>query len=378
VRKKLSFQNVRNANPNHLGLKFAIDHSPGVVGRTFRPTNHPADKCRPSIIIEETASATLTAENAHKPTTYFTDASKIKDSQVGIAVVRGFNESYETVYINCIDNKNSVFRGEILAIAAAIRHIRDYREAGEYSIFSDSMSSLQALQNIFSKDVHVIEIQELLRVLQCYGKTIKLHWTPSHIGIDGNERADEAAKIGTEIVSVLPNPPYLKRDAKRDIRDANLEEWQNLWNNSTTGRFTFSIFPKVNEQLKFEKMKNDEARLMRQAASGHFGCKAYLKRFHVLNDDECRFCNAQPENIQHILEKCPRFLITKYKYLWQHGLPHNTFENLQTQHFFTKTNLLSGTADILKKTISKNCEPQVPRGEDRETGQPDSSSLGGL
>ena len=70
------------------------------------------------------------------------------------------------------------------------RHSR----AKDFIIFSDSMSSLQALSGF------KLEIDLVQKIIKDYshlsniGETIMLCWIPSHVNIRGNEMADVAAK----------------------------------------------------------------------------------------------------------------------------------------------------------------------------------------
>lgn len=58
---------------------------------------------------------------------------------------------------------------------------------------------------------------------------------PAHIGTDGNELANAAAKAAT----LLPAPPSVHvslTTCKRRIREAIIARWDDLWKLSTTGR----------------------------------------------------------------------------------------------------------------------------------------------
>jgi len=79
-------------------------------------------------------------------------------------------------------------------------------------IFSDSVSSLQAIA-AFNIDNDLVQkfIKEY-SVQTKQGKTIALCWIPSHVGIPGNEKADSAAKDGLFLtVTALKSPPTSHR-----------------------------------------------------------------------------------------------------------------------------------------------------------------------
>ena len=71
----------------------------------------------------------------------------------------------------------------------AVRLIRKRKEKN-FIIFSDSMSSLQAL-NGFKLELGLI--QKILKDyshLTAFVKTVMLCWIPSHVNIPGNEKVD--------------------------------------------------------------------------------------------------------------------------------------------------------------------------------------------
>ena len=77
-------------------------------------------------------------------------------------------------------------------------------KSSEFIIYSDSKSVLQALQ---SKDPSTPLITRLLDKMNTLSKnnSINLTWIPSHIGIQGNEKADKAEKKHTRHIYLIQN-----------------------------------------------------------------------------------------------------------------------------------------------------------------------------
>jgi len=126
----------------------------------------------------------------------FTDGSKVED-KVAAAVVHKHN--CKSVRL---PNNISIFRAELYALVLAIEVVRRSREQN-FIIFSDSKSSLEAINNF---QIEVDLVQKFIKeytLLSNSGKNILLCWIPSHTGIRGNEKADTAAKAALSL-SVTP------------------------------------------------------------------------------------------------------------------------------------------------------------------------------
>ena len=92
-----------------------------------------------------------------------------------------------------LPNKSSIFRSELHAISLALAVIRRSKEKN-FIIFSDSMSSLEAISG-FKLEIDIVQniIKDYTHLANT-GKTSILCWIPSHVNIRDNERADTAAK----------------------------------------------------------------------------------------------------------------------------------------------------------------------------------------
>jgi len=146
----------------------------------------------------------------------------------GVALVVVWQKSCKTVRF---PSYASIFRAELYAISLALNVICRCRDK---DIFSDSMSSLQALSGF------KLEIDLVQKILKDYttltksGKSIVLGWIPSHVNIPGNERADAAAKsaLSLPITNMkLPGCDLIPR-----ISNYCLREWQEIWSNCANNK----------------------------------------------------------------------------------------------------------------------------------------------
>ncbi|XP_075217980.1 uncharacterized protein LOC142322789 [Lycorma delicatula] len=117
----------------------------------------------------------------------------------------------------------SVYTAELYAIWQALRYCEHYN-VPSFLICSDSMSSIQALQDTYSTDSLVKMILALLQVLTKKEQQSTLMWIPGHSSIAGNEAADEAARVAAD----EPEPegiPIRPGDVKCHISACVRYEW---------------------------------------------------------------------------------------------------------------------------------------------------------
>lgn len=116
----------------------------------------------------------------------YTDGSKIDDN-VGLAVcVLNVKESKSIkTTTKKLNPLNSVFQAELTAISLAADWTIENKV--NIHIFTDSLSSILALQSTINKSKYLFEVKEKLIK---YTKQIKITWVKAHSGLLGNEIAD--------------------------------------------------------------------------------------------------------------------------------------------------------------------------------------------
>ena len=125
-----------------------------------------------------------------------------------------------------ITNMASIFTAEIRAIKLALTRLQRFKDERKYVICCDSLSVLQSLEKGLLHNPLIVEILYLYNALRTYDITFM--WTPSHVGISGNERADTTAKNALqndEIYDVLL--PH--SDLRPIIRNYVTDLWRSDW-----------------------------------------------------------------------------------------------------------------------------------------------------
>jgi ribonuclease HI len=203
---------------------------------------------------------------------------------------------------------SSVFTAEILAIRTALSYILS-NPRGRYIIFTDSLSSLMALDSRkISCNTHpcILQCKQIYYDLQNSGHDVTLSWVPAHMGILGNEIADEMAKNASSsenVSDIPPFPNYYKKISKQNM----LQQWQIKWTNSNTGRLTHSIFPKIQTKPWFADIQEERGFVstISRIMTGHSSVRSHLHRFNIVDNPIC-VCQENYETVDHLLWECSR------------------------------------------------------------------------
>ena len=205
----------------------------------------------------------------------------------------------------------SIFTAELAAILAAIERSNGIAQ-NKITIITDSKSSIQAIQVIYTSNPIVQQIQNSIKRSN---KQFQLCWVPSHIGILGNEKADKLALEATRNEIVDPHP-NTRGDIKAFIRKKCREKWKEQWEGqgqtNKLREITNSIHPLPNSSCPDDRLW--ERKLMRlrighsRHTHGYLMCRG--------EPPICEDCNeGSPLTIKHILTECPLHNEKRQRYL---------------------------------------------------------------
>ena len=222
----------------------------------------------------------------------YTDGSKT-DAGVGCAFVMGLTTRSFT-----LPSHATVYTSELIAIHKALSFI-EVCEGLRYVIFSDSLSSLLALMAFNPSHPLLQDVLGLLTSLDRAGKSIVLCWIPGHVGLAGNEQADQAAKRATR-AACTRSLPLPATDLFPVFKEYVLGKWQSAWDEVA------SKLKEVKPQLApwhsvGRKLRVEEVTLCRLRI-GH----TYATHKYLLCGEERPRCSRCGDalSVRHVLVSC--------------------------------------------------------------------------
>ncbi|KAI1828819.1 hypothetical protein DTO027I6_10245 [Penicillium roqueforti] len=149
---------------------------------------------------------------------------------------------------------------------------------------------------------------------------------PAHVGVDGNEFADEEAKgaallgagIGVATGSGTGEPIIrLAAAAKRAVRQRIRERWEKQWERETTSAPTKRLVQAPNKKTLrlYEGLSKPQCAILIQMRTMRIGLRHFLFKIKAAETDRCN-CDEGSQTPKHILMQCPRYAIPRTK-LWE-------------------------------------------------------------
>ena len=225
----------------------------------------------------------------------YTDGSKSTEG-VGFGVVYG--NSLESCIRGTLPMEATIFTAELQAIKAALNIIETSNNK-RWTIFSDSQASIKAIAQQNPKHPLVKTIQTIMIQLQTKNKEICFCKVPSHVGIQGNEKADEIANEAQKLPGFHTTKIPIS-DYHYPIRKHILKIWQDRWDQSH--QKLREIKPRVKPWVYLPGgNRRNEVKLTRlRIGHSRLTHGYYMSRGRP---PECEHCRT-PLSIEHILLNC--------------------------------------------------------------------------
>ena len=263
---------------------------PELLCEGFSPP--PKRDCTPELL--KNLFMTHVEENHANSAHIYTDGSK-QDHGVGCSFVQGAVSQNQR-----LNDSSCIFTAELTAILMATELISADRGPMQSTIFSDSQSAIKILNSPNPSHPIVCSILHNLINITRAGKTVTFCWVPGHVGIAGNERADEAAKLALTL-NLGQEATYYK-DYFPNHRKLIANQWQQEWDLINNNKLRHIKPVTVPWRSSQQKIRRNEVVLCRlrightRLTHGH-----YMERQHQPYCDDC----LVPLSVKHILAECP-------------------------------------------------------------------------
>ncbi|XP_034171030.2 uncharacterized protein LOC117600134 [Osmia lignaria lignaria] len=269
----------------------------------------------------------------HKDSTHiYTDGSK-SSTGTRYAIITP-NYSMKTK----LPNEASIFSAELMAIKQALQtaYTESYQKT---AIFTDSTSAIAAINNTSSYNDTIQQIIETHQKIISNANKIQIIWIPSHVGITGNEKVDQAAREAVDASQTVYNKLCLDEALKMTKKKLR-SQWETEWKTTASTRSLninkkfFKTHTTHTEQPRREQVAISRIRI------GH----TKTTHSYLLTKDpvpRCEECHAQL-TIDHLILNCPKYDTIRRKYTLKSLIKDNLEDKISHDllKFLKETELL--------------------------------------
>lgn len=193
-------------------------------------------------------------------------------------------------------------------LVAILKAILSFETMGKERlvILTDSITGCKwtksGLQNNYL--VHLIREQ----IERMYDKDFIIQWIPSHVGIHGNEEADDYANRGCYLDVTSPLKITFS-DGQLVIKKQMFSEWQEKYQHESQlkGRKHFKIQNTVRNKPWFQgyNLNGTEIKVLTRLRTNHGLCGMKKYMFKLEENSLCEVCQTD-NDLEHIMLKCQK------------------------------------------------------------------------
>jgi len=203
-------------------------------------------KSQNELVIKQTALCHMEKYNQY--TAIYTDGSKEQEKTACAFVTAEHVSTYR------LPDESDIIEAELQAIVMAGQHLVDHPDIKKAVLFTDSLTALNLLSTSQQHDyaLYTNEIMLSNRRLQSNGTDLVLVWVPAHVGIPGNEAADQQAKLGQSLPANRTNNKLQTINyCHKKSREWLLEAWQMHYDRQHKALHYKQVEPKVTIDIKY-------------------------------------------------------------------------------------------------------------------------------
>ena len=262
-------------------------------------------------LLDEEMRASFLAHQERHPTVHIcTDGSFKSTESVGFAAVFP-----NTTSGGRLTREASIFTSELYAINAAVHEIlKGTIDGNRFTIFSDSRSALLTLRSDSSLSPILAETKELIRRAEEDNIIIDLCWAPGHVNVQGNEKADAAAKDAALRAPAAPHKAISHTDMRRPLGEAITNGWHRKWNSlAREGRKPREIKKDVKDWTSSHNTSRRIETVLTRLRLGHTNITHVYLMQGQSEPPECDRCRVTI-TVKHLLLECRIYVTIRNKY----------------------------------------------------------------
>ena len=160
---------------------------------------------------------------------------------------------------------------------------------------------MDSIKNIHNQSFLIEEIRLLLSKLDRTNWNIVFSCVKAHVGIMGNELADQLAKAAVrDKENTITYNRIPKSTLYKELEDEIIIKWQKEWEESPKAALTKQFFPSISDRIKAKIQATPNFTAL---VSGHGKTRSYLHRFK-LPESPTRPCGKEEQTTDHLIYRC--------------------------------------------------------------------------
>ena len=250
---------------------------------------------------------------------YYTDGSVNPDTG---AAASAFVMGDVTIAWRNSDNISSL-QTELAAIEGALLNT----EGGPgttITVHTDSKAAVQTLQRRYVTENKqlITSILSRARLLTERGSSITVNWIPSHVGVSGNDKADTAAKLATDLPNITkvirPSLTWIKGKAREAARNITRDKHQTAAASSASMRW----YQQATNSCPLIKEKHWTRATTTAIRRLRLGYRTLAEIDPTLGTLLCKHCGVRAvQPLLHYLHACPATVQLRNLFTEGDGLP---------------------------------------------------------